>query len=102
MRYGASTSSATLAHVPVLGEWLALPVVQAAGSQAIGDTVYNNVFHPHCERLLDHCDALLRVGGPSEGADRMVAAACQRGLRIYGELAEIPCVGRKLLPHGEE
>jgi ADP-ribose pyrophosphatase len=86
----------------VLGEWLALPVVQAAGSQAIGDAVYDAVFHPHCERLLGHCDAVLRIGGPSEGADRMVAAARQRGLHIYAELAEIPCVGRKVLPHGEE
>jgi ADP-ribose pyrophosphatase len=89
-------------HVPVLGEWLALPVVQAAGSQAIGDAVYDAVFHPHCERLLDHCDALLRVGGASEGAERMVAAAQQRGLRIYRDLADIPCISHKLLPHGEE
>jgi nudix-type nucleoside diphosphatase (YffH/AdpP family) len=89
-------------HVPVLGEWLALPVVQAAGSQAIGDAVYDAVFHPHCERLLPHCDAVLRVGGPSEGADRMVTAAQRHGLRIYRDLADIPCVRRKLLPHGEE
>jgi len=89
-------------HVPVLGEWLALPVVHAAGSQAIGDAVYDAVFHPHCERLLDHCDAVLRIGGQSEGADRMVAAARQRGLRIYADLAQIPCVGHKVLPHGEE
>lgn len=77
-------------HMPVLGEWLALPVVHAAGSQAIGDTVYEALFHPHCERLLSHCDAVLRVGGPSAGADRMVAAAAARGLPVYRELADIP------------
>ena len=81
-------------HVPVLGEWLALPVVHAAGSHAIGDAVYDAVFHPHCERLLAHCDALLRIGGASEGADRMVAAARKRGLRIYRDLAEVPCMAR--------
>ena len=86
-----------LGHVPVLGEWLALPVVQAAGSQAVGDAVYDAVFHPHCERLLAHCDALLRIGGASEGADRMVAAAEQRGLRIYRALADIPCASDRPL-----
>jgi ADP-ribose pyrophosphatase len=76
-------------HVPVLGEWLALPVVQAAGSQTIGDAVYDAVFHPHCERLLSHCDAVLRIGGPSAGADRMAAAARQRGLLVFHHLDEI-------------
>lgn len=79
-------------HVPVLGEWLALPIVHASGSQAIGDSVYEAVFHAHCERLLAHCDAVLRIGGPSAGADRMVAAAERRGLLIYRDLADIPCV----------
>lgn len=79
-------------HVPVLGEWLALPVVQAAGSQAPGDAVYDAIFHPHCERLLAHCDAVLRIGGASQGADRMVAAAERRGLLVYRSLDEIPAV----------
>ena len=77
-------------HVPVLGEWLALPLVQAAGSQAIGDAVYDALFHPHCERLLGHCDAVLRIGGASAGADWMVAAAAARGLLVYHDLADIP------------
>ena len=76
-------------HVPVLGEWLALPLVQAAGSRTVGDAVYEALFHPHCERLLAHCDAVLRIGGASEGADRMVARARRRELRIYHDLAEI-------------
>jgi ADP-ribose pyrophosphatase len=79
-------------HVPVLGEWLALPVVHAAGSCAVGDAVYDAIFHPHCERLLSHCDAILRIGGPSAGADRMVAEAQQRGLLVYHDLAEVPVV----------
>ena len=82
-------------HLPVLGEWLALPLVQAAGSQAPGDAVYDALFHPHCERLLDHCDAVLRIGGASAGADRMVALAAQRGLLVYRDLAEIASVGGK-------
>lgn len=77
-------------HVPVLGEWLALPLVEAAGSHAIGDAVYEAMFHPHCERLLGHCDAVLRIGAASTGADRMVAAAEARGLLVYRDIAAIP------------
>lgn len=79
-------------HMPVLGEWLALPVVHAAGSRAVGDAVYDALFHPHCERLLSRCNAVLRIGGPSAGADRMVAAAELRGLLVYRDLSEIPSV----------
>jgi hypothetical protein len=38
------------------------------------------IFHPIAERLLEHCDAAIRVGGPSQGADLMVKVAQQRGL----------------------
>lgn len=79
-------------HTPVLGEWLALPVLRAAGSQAVGDAVYEQIFHPHCERLLAHCHAVLRVGGASAGADAMVVQAQQRGLMVYHSLEDIPVV----------
>ncbi len=79
-------------HLPVLGEWLALPVIQAAGAQAVGDAVFDRIFHPHCERLLGHCDAVLRIGGASAGADRMVAVAERLGLTVYRDLDEVPVV----------
>jgi nudix-type nucleoside diphosphatase (YffH/AdpP family) len=82
-------------HLPVLGEWLALPVVHAAGSRTVGDAVYDAIFHRHCERLLAHCDAVLRIGGPSDGADRMVAAAERRGLLVYRDLDAIPFVAAR-------
>jgi len=77
-------------HTPVLGEWLALPVVHAAGSKSVGDAIFDEIFHPHCERLLGHCDAVLRVGGPSAGADAMVAAARERGLLVYRDIDDVP------------
>jgi hypothetical protein len=77
-------------HVPVVGEWLALPLVHAAGSQRVGDDVFNEIFHPIAIRLLDKCDAVLRVGGSSAGADEMVRIARERGLEIYSALDEIP------------
>ena len=80
-------------HMPVLGEWLALPVVHAAGSRAVGDEVHDAIFHPHCERLLSHCHAVLRIGGASQGADRMVAQAQKRGLQVFLDLADIADAG---------
>lgn len=77
-------------HIPVLGEWLALPLVDLAGSKAVGDQAFNEIFHPIAIRLLMKCDAVLRVGGPSVGADEMVRIGRILGLRIFTALAEIP------------
>ena len=77
-------------HVPVVGEWLALPLVALAGSQRVGDAAFDEVFHPIAERLLEHCDAVLRMGGPSQGADEMVRIARERGLRVFTRLADVP------------
>jgi nudix-type nucleoside diphosphatase (YffH/AdpP family) len=77
-------------HFPVLGEWLALPMVRLAGSTRIGDATYDALFHAHAERLLARCDAVLRIGGASAGADAMVAIGARLGLRIFNSLAEVP------------
>ncbi len=77
-------------HVPVVGEWLALPLVALAGSERIGDEPFEEVFHPIAERLLEHCDAVLRVGGSSQGADLMVRVAEERGLQIFRRLSDVP------------
>ena len=77
-------------HIPILGEWLALPLVALAGSTNIGDEAFNEIFHPIAVRLLEKCDAVLRVGGPSTGADEMVRVARILGLTLYNNLAEIP------------
>src|SRR5262245_5310533 len=66
-------------HLPVLGEWFALPLIEAAGSKKIGDEIFNEIFHPIAIRLLDHCDAVLRIGGPSAGADEMVRIGAEKG-----------------------
>jgi|SRR5215472_16256703 len=77
-------------HIPVLGEWLALPLVNLAGSKRIGDEAFNEIFHPIAVRLLEKCDAVLRVGGPSAGADEMVRFGRELGLNIYSDPAQIP------------
>lgn len=81
-------------HLPVVGEWLALPLAALAGSRAIGDGPFVEVFHPIAERLLERCDAVLRMGGASKGADLMVRIAAKRGLLVFHALAEVPgCEG---------
>ncbi|MBW5446428.1 GDP-mannose pyrophosphatase NudK [Cohnella sp. CFH 77786] len=77
-------------HLPVLGEWYALPLIEKAGSKKIGDEIFNRIFHPSSLRLLKHCDAVLRVGGPSQGADEMVRVATEMGKIVYRDLQDIP------------
>lgn len=79
-----------LGHIPVLGEWFALPLVRLAGSQRVGDEAFEEIFHPIAERLLEKCDAVFRVGGTSKGADLMVEVARRNGLQVYLTLEEIP------------
>ena len=79
-------------HLPVMGEWFALPLLEHAGSKRIGDAVFDEIFHPVARRLVARCDGCLRIGGPSAGADEMVAIAQQNGKRIFRSLDEIPAV----------
>jgi hypothetical protein len=81
-------------HLPVVGEWLALPLVALAGSRRVGDGPFDEIFHPIAERMVDRCDAILRMGGPSQGADHMVDLARKRGLAIFRRLSDVPgCEG---------
>jgi hypothetical protein len=77
-------------HLPVLGEWFALPLIEHAGSKRIGDVVFNEIFHPISRRLISQCDAVLRIGGASAGADEMVSLAQNEGKKVYHSIEEIP------------
>ena len=77
-------------QLPVLGEWFALPLLKRAGSTKIGDAIFNEIFHPVARDLVARCDAVLRIGGPSSGADDMVATGRTLGKRIFHALSEIP------------
>ena len=82
-------------HIPVLGEWYALPLLALAGSKETGDEIFNEIFHPIAVRLLDKCDAVLRVGGASSGADLMVSTAKDKGAKIFISLDEIPNIAKE-------
>ena len=77
-------------HLPIVGEWFALPLVEAAGSQQVGDPIFNEIFHPIAHRILERCDAVLRMGGPSQGADEMISTAQEHGLLVFHRLEDVP------------
>ena len=77
-------------HVPVIGEWIALPVLRAAGANGVSHPLAKRVLYPAAERLLEHCDAVLRLPGESTGADQDVAIARRRGIPVYHRLEDIP------------
>ena len=79
-------------HLPMIGEWVALPVLHGAGGVSVADPVASGIMYPTAERLLARCDAVLRLPGESKGADQDVAIARERGLAVYYSLDEVPGV----------
>jgi hypothetical protein len=77
-------------HPPLIGEWLALPIIRAAGGRAPADDVFRKYQYPVAHRLLARCDAVLRIPGESRGADLDVQCARRLGLRIFADVADIP------------
>jgi hypothetical protein len=77
-------------HLPVLGEWFALPLIEYAGSKYMGDEIFNEIFHPVARHLVARCDACLRIGGASQGADEMVELARQNGKLVFHRFEDIP------------
>ena len=82
-------------HLPVIGEWIALPVLHSAGAGPT-DPLADEVLYPTAQRLLARCDAVLRLPGESTGADQDVATARRLGLPVYYGLDEIPVLGRRV------
>ena len=80
-------------HLPVLGEWFALPLIECAGGQH-GDAVFDEIFHPVSRTLVSKCDACLRIGGASQGADEMVALTRRHGGAVYLRFEDVPGCGR--------
>ena len=77
-------------HLPVLGEWFALPLIERAGSVYMGDEIFTEYFHPVAMRLLEKCDAVIRIGGPSHGADEMIRLAQENSKIVFLQADDIP------------
>ena len=80
-------------QVPMIGEWVALPIWNTAGGRNVGDDLYERILHPTAGRLLQHCDAVLRLPGASKGADNDVKIARDRGIPVYIDISEVPHAG---------
>jgi hypothetical protein len=72
-------------HVPIVGVNLALPVIDSAGQES-----YGSIMPALSLGLTERCDAILRIGGASAGADEEVATFRTRGLPVFRSLEEIP------------
>jgi hypothetical protein len=59
-------------HIPMIGEWVALPLIKLAGSGSIGDEIWNEIQYPCAHRLLEKCDGILRIEGASKGAESVL------------------------------
>jgi len=74
-------------HVPVIGVNMALPMIEAAGGTA---AAYEEIMSPVSLALVDRCDACLRIGGPSRGADDEVKRFEAAGRPVFRSLNEVP------------
>lgn len=73
-------------HVPIVGVNLALPIVEAAGGDDAADAA---IMMPLSLALAERCDAFLRIGGASVGADQEMARFVAVGKRVFRSVEEI-------------
>jgi hypothetical protein len=72
-------------HVPIVGVNLALPIIECAGQER-----YDAIMMPLSLQLTERCDAVLRIGGASDGADQEVRRFEERGLKLFKSIDEVP------------
>lgn len=75
-----------MGHVPLVGANMALPIAAVAGI----DEASHEIRGPLSMALLERCDACLRIGGPSDGADREGAAFVAAGKPVFRSLDAVP------------
>lgn len=79
-----------LGHIPMIGEWVALPLLRLAGCQQPGDEAWQEILYPVANRLITRCDAVLRLPGESKGADEDVRLAQALNLAVYYRVDDVP------------
>ena len=72
-------------HIPIIGVNVALPIIETVGFDK-----FDELMMPISLAIAQKCDAVLRVGGYSIGADKEVDIFKNRGLPIYYNLDDIP------------
>jgi len=76
-----------LGHIPVIGVNAALPVIEAAGGSA---EAFDAIMMPLSLALAERCDACLRIGGASKGADDEVERFVRAGKPVYRRIEDVP------------
>jgi len=71
-------------HVPIIGVNNALPLIEIAGSAQ-----FEAIMMPLSLAVAERCDACLRIGGPSKGADREMELIRKKGGRVFLSVEEI-------------
>ena len=74
-----------MGHVPIIGVNLALPLIEMAGREA-----FNEIMMPLSLAAAERCDAVLRIGGASEGADQEVERFTSKGKPVYRSINDVP------------
>ena len=79
-------------HIAVVGEWLAWPVIRQSGGDSHSSAQFSEYQYPVAHRLLEKCDAVLRIPGESRGADLEMGKARDLGKIIFNGIDEIPSI----------
>lgn len=74
-----------MGYVPVIGVNLALPIIEAAGAEAFAE-----IMMPLSLALAERCDACLKIGGQSNGADAEAERVRALGKPVYLRLEDVP------------
>jgi hypothetical protein len=59
------------------------------GSLKLGDEISEQYLYPVARRMLERCDAVLRIEGESKGADEDLRLARERGLQVYWRMEDV-------------
>ena len=79
-------------HLAVVAEWLSWPIITQAGGDSHASPQFTEYPYPVAHRLLEMCDAVLRIPGESRGADLECGIARDRGMPVYTSIDEVPVV----------
>jgi hypothetical protein len=82
-------------HLGMVGEWAAWPVIKSAGGDTHSSPEFTEYQYPVAHRLLEKCDAILRIPGESRGADLEMEKARHMGKIIFTDLNQVPDVSKE-------
>jgi hypothetical protein len=73
-------------HTPIIGINMALPMAHAADDPSQLDAIRRRL----SRQLMERCDACLRIGGPSPGADAEAGWFRAKGLPVFAAADDVP------------